>query len=127
MKKIFTILFVSSLAIFSCKTKDTKENNLVGKWKPTELNLSGISEDERKEMLEHLTLEFTKDGKFTMTKKDSKQEGTYKYDKSSNKLVVTNNDSPENKYGRTQEFTIGWEGPKLIMTNSQGTVKLRRD
>lgn len=109
----------------SVNKKDLSEkegSSLVGRWKPVDMNLKGIQEEEKKEMTANIILEFTQDGKYIGRNKDSKQEGTYSWDPVTKKLAVTNNAISKD----TELFTVGWEDDLLLMTNDEGTVKLKR-
>jgi hypothetical protein len=88
------------------------------------MNISDMNEEEKKEIIEHSSLEFTADGKFTATKKDDDPAtGTYTYDEKEKTLVVTNKETGSND---SQKFTIAWEDDLLLLTNEEGTVKLKR-
>ena len=101
---------------------EKEELSFIGKWKPVEMNLKGISEEEKKELKSNITLEFTRDGLYIGQNKESKQEGTYSYDPVTKKLSVTS----KTNSGDKEIFSIGWEGDLLLMTNDEGTVKLMR-
>ena len=99
------------------------ERSITGTWRPVSMNLRDMEEEEKKEMIDNIRVEFTTDGKFFGYNKDKKQEGTYTYNKK-DKLHTFNNaercDNPE-------KFTIGWEGELMLMINEEGTVKLKKE
>jgi hypothetical protein len=101
---------------------EKEELSLIGRWKPVEMNIKGISEEEKKELKSNITLEFSRDGRYIGQNKESTQEGTYSYDPATKKLSVTSN----TKSGDKEIFTVGWEDDLLLMTNDEGTVKLKR-
>jgi hypothetical protein len=106
------------------KTGDAgAEASLVGKWKPVEMNLKGMSEEEKKSMVENIRLEFTASGQYFGINRENKQEGTYTYDPKTKTLDVVNGFNTS----EVEHFTIGWEDELLLMTNNEGTVKLRRE
>ena len=109
-------------AVNKTDLSEKEESSLVGRWKPVDMNLKGISEEDKKDMTTNIILEFTREGKYTGYNKESKQEGTYSYDPATKKLSVTSNSSSVNM----EIFTIGWETDLLLMTNDEGTVKLKR-
>ncbi len=101
---------------------EKEDLSLVGRWKPVEMNLPGITEEEKKDMKENIILEFTREGNYTGYNKENKQEGTYSYDANTKKLSVENKANSMDK----EVFTIGWEDGLLMMTNEEGTVKLKK-
>lgn len=96
---------------------------ITGKWKPVEMNLKGMSEEEKKEMGKDILLEFTATGNYSGVNKGNRQEGTYMYEAANKKLTIKSNANSM----EVETFTIGWEGDLLLMTNDEGTVKLRRE
>jgi uncharacterized protein (TIGR03066 family) len=120
MKKVLFLLAITALSLASCKNKkDEKANTIVGNWKPVEFNISSMSEDEKKEMMNSTSLEFTADNKFLVHRNGSKREGTYKLDGKELSTSIEN--------GKSEKFTIDWEADKLVMTNKEGVVKLKKD
>ncbi len=99
------------------------ETSIAGKWKPVEMNLKGMSEEEKKEMAKDIILEFTATGGYFAVNKGNRQEGTYTYDAKNKTLSIKNNANSM----EVENFTIGWDGDLLLMTNDEGTVKLRRE
>jgi hypothetical protein len=97
--------------------------SVAGKWKPVAINIANMPEEEKKEMIANIRIEFTEDGKFIGVNKDNKQEGTYTWNEKENLLTVYNS-SRDNK---PEKFTIGWEDDLLLMTNEEGTVKLKKE
>lgn len=122
MKKILFILVVTFFTLASCKSKGAKEASVAGKWKPVEMNLKQMKEEEKKDAMENTTIEFSTDGKFNATTKTGKQNGTYTYNEKDKTLTV----SSATGESRTQKFIIGWEGNTMVMTNEEGVVKLKR-
>jgi len=100
----------------------TKSESVIGRWKPVEMNLKGMDEQEKKDLMAGLTLEFDKDGRFFAHNNENKQEGTYSYDPATQKMTVVNT----SRGNDTEHFTISWEKGLLLMTNEEGTVTLER-
>ena len=122
MKRLVTFFLIScSVLLLSCKPAK-KTNTVQGKWKPVTVALKNMSENEKHGLLTHLTLEFTANGNFVNTIKEQKITGTYVYDEKTNSLTIDTHDSKES----TQEFTISWENNMMVMTNEEGTVKLKK-
>jgi len=120
MKKLLFLMVIAAFSYVSCKSKEAaKENSIVGKWKPVEMNISSMNEDEKKEMMGSTILEFTNDNKFLVHRNDSKRDGTYKLEGKKLSTTIEN--------GKTEEFNIDWDAGKLVMTNKEGVVKLKKD
>ncbi len=102
---------------------DVAERSITGSWRPVAMNIQDMAEEEKKEMIANIRLEFTGDGKFAGFNKEKKQEGTYTYSAKDQLLTILNTargDKPE-------KFSIGWEDDLLLMTNKDGTVKLKKE
>ncbi len=123
MKKIFLILLAGIISFTSCKNSDKKETTLAGKWKIVEMNISDMDEEEKNEIMNKALLEFSADGKYIATRSASDIiNGSYVYNEKEKTLSVSNNEDD----GKAQLFTISWENGLLLMTNEEGTVKLKR-
>jgi hypothetical protein len=122
MKKLLFILPVMFLFLAACKNKDSKKS-VAGKWKPVEINIAGMSDEEKKTLIDSTIIEFSNDGKFTNNSKSQKLTGTYIYNEKDSTLTATNSSG---EGGKAQKFTIGWEADKMLMTNEEGTVKLKK-
>ncbi|MGQ0739630.1 MAG: hypothetical protein ACT4OJ_11260 [Bacteroidota bacterium] len=101
---------------------DDKKGSITGIWKPADVNIRDIDEEEKKEMTANIRIEFTGDGKFFGYNKEKKQEGTYTYNEKDGQLTVLN----VSRGDKAEKFTIGWEDGLLLMTNEDGTVKLKK-
>jgi hypothetical protein len=133
MNKFLLLLIGITLSVVSCKDKAEKVGteaadvvagkSVVGKWKPVEVDIKEMSEDEKNMMKENVTLEFNKDGTYTFRNKERKQEGNYTFDQATKKLKAVPT-APDSE--RTEEFTINWEGDLMLMVNEEGTVKLKK-
>lgn len=96
--------------------------SIAGKWKPVEMNIGDMNEEQKKEALNNTLIEFSEDGKYTTTTTEKKDNGTYTYNANDKTLVV----NPATEEGRVQRFTIGWDKDDMLMTNEEGSVKLKR-
>ena len=119
MKKILFLLVISAFSFTSCKNKgEAKANSIIGKWKPVEMNIE-MNEQDKKDMMASTVLEFTTDNKFIVHRKDSKRDGTYKMEGAELTTVTEG--------GNEEKFTVSWDSDKLVMTNKEGVVKLKKD
>jgi len=112
----------TALAKEETRVAEPEEKSITGTWKPVEMNLRDMDEENKKETMANVRIEFTAEGKFFGYNKDKKQEGTYTWDEKENQLTVVNTargDKPE-------KFRIAWEDDLLLMTNEEGTVKLKK-
>jgi hypothetical protein len=108
------------ISFIACNSNAGKKQSLIGKWKPVEMNFQSMREDEKKELIENTIIEFAADGKFIANRNQEKREGTYTYDEKNQKLTTIM------KEGKTEQFTISWEGDKLVITSPEGVVKMNR-
>ena len=128
MRKTLFILLVALFSLVSCKNK-TGNNSVVGKWKPTEVNIKDINDEEKKNIIENTTIELTHNGKFIKVIKNDKmtmpynETGTYTYNEKEHTITVTNSDSPD----KSEKYTIKWEDSKMVITGEEGTMKLKRE
>ncbi len=81
LAKLFTaVLLFATVAMVSCKSKAAKEL-IANKWKLTGISGeggSGISEAQKKDMIDKVVMELTKDGKCSMSGMgDTPKTGTY--------------------------------------------------
>ena len=49
---------------------------IAGKWKPVEMNIGDMNEEQKKEALNNTLIEFSEDGKYTTTTTEKKDNGT---------------------------------------------------
>ena len=110
MRKYLLPLFLTLL--LACSQKKT-EKSLVGKWKPIELNMPSASEEQKKDLLEKATLEFTKDGKFISRMADQQQTGTFTYNEKTGEL---NTSSGTNQF---EKFKVEWKDNGVLFTNEE--------
>ena len=136
--KIFTVL--AALVFLACNNKAEKtgtggdstvpgeqvkieetvpDRSLTGRWKPVYVDVPSMSEEEKKNLIDHAVIEFTGSGGISTTLKETKREGTYMFSEQDSKLHT--------KLGEKEEkFDISWDGDLLKMRNDEGTVTLRR-
>jgi hypothetical protein len=95
------------------------DRSLAGRWKPVYVDVPSMSEEEKKNLIDHAVIEFTGSGGISTTLKETKREGTYMFSEQDSKLHT--------KLGEKEEkFDISWDGDLLKMRNDEGTVTLRR-
>lgn len=137
MKKLIPVLAL--LALLACnnksetktETKDTAaaevkadpqvpDRSLVGKWHPVQVDVARMNEDEKKQLIDSATIEFTSDGRIVTQMKSTTRTGTYMFSEQDSKLMTKIEDKDE-------KFDIAWENGLLKMTNEEGTVTMRRE
>jgi hypothetical protein len=101
-------------------TPADEENSIVGVWKPYEMNIGEMTAEERKDLLEKATIEFTSGGSYISHFDEDGETGTYTYNVKEKTLVTR---SPENK---EEHFTVKWEDGRLRLTNEEGEMVLKR-
>ncbi len=105
-------------------TTETKEKvinrSVIGKWKPVDASMTNMSEDEKNQLLNDATIEFTSDGKFISTMKENVTNGTYMHSEQDNKL------STSTESGKQETFTIEWNGDLLKLASPEGSVTMKR-
>jgi hypothetical protein len=88
MKKILQcpLVFFLFIMLAGCSESPT----IVGKWKPVEMEMPGVPEQTKKEMLSKSALEFRNDSQYVSIGPDGKQkQGTYAFDEK-NQTVIMN-------------------------------------
>jgi hypothetical protein len=106
------------LFFVACKNRESKKS-IVGKWRPVEISLHQLDEDE-KNLLLHSIMEFTKDGKYSLSSSLGTNFGTYTYNEKEDSLIIDEFDSPPEK------FAVILKEEKLTITSDEGTVKLKQ-
>jgi len=91
LKNVMYGLFVMcAMAIVGCKAKSA--DLIVKKWKATDLSgerMTAMSDSMRKVVLDNITIEFTKDGKYTTASGGSGDNGTYTISDDGKNLTMT--------------------------------------
>ena len=96
------------------KTKKI-DRSIVGKWEPIDMEgEEEMTEEERNDLLENTTIEFTRDGRYRSASSDKRESGDYTYDER-NRLLTTTTES-----GRKEELKISWIKDKLVLTLREG-------
>ncbi len=102
LKHIFTgILMMSAMAFVSCKGKP--KDMIVNKWKATDLSggsLGSIPDSIKKSLVSSVSIEFTKDGKYTAASGSSSDNGTYTVAEDGKSISMTGSS------GKAEESTI---------------------
>jgi hypothetical protein len=91
LKHIFTgILLMSAMAFVSCKGKP--KDMIVNKWKATDLSggsLGSIPDSIKKSLVSSVSIEFTKDGKYSAASGSSTDNGTYTVSEDGKSISMT--------------------------------------
>ncbi len=119
MKKVLISLVV--MLLFACGNKQAaQQDSVTGIWKPYTLNLGEMNEDEKKELIERATIEFTADGKYISLFKGEPENGTYTYNEKDLQLVTVPAD------GKEEKFKVEWKEGRLGLSNTEGSLVLER-
>ena len=118
----FTLL-TATLFFTGCKGKSPKEL-IVNKWKLTEITgdgANGIPDAEKKEMIDKVVMDLSKDGKCSMTGKgDSPKTGTYTISDDGKTLTLIHDGSDKGEAHDINELT----GSKLVLAWSREKMKM---
>lgn len=123
MRFIFLLSFL--LLFTACKESGkpgSSSPSIVGKWKPVEMEVPNMSQDEIQNVMDNFLMEFTADGKYRGEIHTEKQAGTYTFESNTGKLTIVNNNGTDHK---EEVFTVKWEKDLLLLVNKEGTVKLK--
>lgn len=99
MKRIILLLFITaSIGFISCQSSKPKDL-IVNKWKITNIDIPNMPlPDSVKASVMKGTMEFTKDGKLTITGMGTDQSGTYTLsDDGKTLFVITNGETQSNE------------------------------
>ena len=119
MKKIiFLLIIAASVGLISCKSNKPKDL-IVNKWKITDIDVPDMPlPDSIRATLMKGTMEFTKDGKMTMTGMGNDQAGTYSISDDGKTLFVITN-------GKTESNDIvELTSSKLVLNDKVNNSKL---
>jgi len=124
--KLFTILALSSIMILSsCKSKSAKEL-IVAKWKVTAVSDDMVeadrklTEQDKKDLIDKTTLEFSKDGKCTITSRDTPETGSYKVSEDGKTLTMTQSGSEHSDTMASSEINDS----KLVIADGRSKMKI---
>lgn len=97
-KNILLLLITASIVFISCKS-DKPKDLIVNKWKITNIDIPNMPlPDSVKASVMKGTMEFTKDGKMTLTGMGTDQAGTYTLsDDGKTLFVITNGETQSNE------------------------------
>ncbi len=119
IKSLSVILSLAALLFMGCKGGSPKDD-IVKKWKLTEVSggdAAKMSDAEKKEMVDKLSLEFTKDGKCTMAGEgDTPRTGTYTISDDGKTLMMKQDGHETADQMNVSELSSG----KLVMTEAKG-------
>lgn len=119
MKKIiFLLILSSSVGLISCKSNKPKDL-IINKWKITDIDVPDMPlHDTIKATVRKGTMEFTKDGKMTITGMGNDQAGTYSIsDDGKTLFVITNGKTESNEI-------VELTGSKLVLHDKVNNSKL---
>jgi len=124
--KLFTVLaLASSMMLSSCKTKSAKEL-IVAKWKVTAVSDDMVepdrklTEQDKKDLIDKTTLEFSKEGKCTITSRDAPETGTYSVSEDGKTLIMTQSGSERSDTMAISEIS----GSKLVISDGRSKMKI---
>ena len=115
-------LMLTALIFTGCKGKSAKEL-IVNKWKLTELsgeNAKEMTEAAKKEMTDKLVMEFTKDGKVTMSGTGDTKTGTYSLSEDGKTLFLIRDGDTKADPQVINELKAG----KLVIASEKGKLIL---
>jgi hypothetical protein len=95
-------------------------SSIVGKWKPIDVFMEDMEEEEKKVILDQATVEFTGDGKYLSISKQDNETGTYSYDEKTKMITTT---APD---GVTEKIKAEISNDKLKVTSKEGTILFKR-
>lgn len=117
------VLLLAALIFTGCKSKAAKDQ-IVSKWKLTAVSGDGakeMPEAEKKDMINKLAVEFSKDGKCTMSGEgDTPKTGTYTLSDDGKTLVMTQEGSSKGEQMDISELSDS----KLVMTATKDKMTL---
>lgn len=117
------VLLLAALIFTGCKSKAAKDQ-IVNKWKLTAVSGDGakeMPEAEKKDMIDKLAVEFSKDGKCTMSGEgDTPKTGTYTLSDDGKTLVMTQEGSSKGEQMDISELSDS----KLVMTATKDKMTL---
>lgn len=100
-------------------SKTKKPNrSLVGKWEPIDMESEEMTEEDKRDILENASIEFTRDGRYHSVSSDKRESGDYTYDEK-DRILTTTTES-----GRKEELKVSWVKDKLVMTLIEGGGKV---
>ncbi len=112
------VLIMAALLFTGCKGKSAKDL-IVNKWKLTDVSgegAKGMSDAEKKEMTDKLVMEFTKDGKCSMSGQgDTPKTGTYTMSDDGKTLSLTQEGDTKSEAQDVNELTSS----KLVITDAK--------
>ncbi len=121
LKNIFTgILLMSAMAFVSCKGKP--KDMIVNKWKATDItggDMASMPDSIKKNLISAISIEFTKDGKYTAVSGGENENGTYTISEDGKSISMTG------KSGTAEESTIEEiTKSKLVIVDKTSSTKI---
>jgi hypothetical protein len=98
-----------------------EDDSIAGVWRPVELKME-MSEEEKKDVLDKATIEFTPGGSYVSNFGPETETGSYIYNHAEKSLVTTGSNKSE------ERFTVAWDNGLLTLTSTKGdgTLVLKR-
>jgi hypothetical protein len=115
----FLLLIPTMMLILCCNNNTGGSKSLFGKWRPVDVNFRDMSEADKKDVLETASIELMKDSSYVSVHDKNKKTGTYTV--RNGQLITRSTDDSEEK------FTINWDGNKLLLSNSEGSITLKKE
>jgi hypothetical protein len=117
------VLLLAALFFSGCKGKAAKDQ-IVNKWKLTAVSGDGaakMSDAEKKDMIDKLVVEFTKDGKCSMSGEgDTPKTGTYTLSDDGKTLMMTQDGSEKADQMDVSEIS----GSKLVFSDTKENMTM---
>lgn len=101
-------------------TEGETQVSIVGKWILSEVSNKDMTEEEKKEIIGHASIEFTTDGKYSANFKEDNETGTYMYYENTKTLTTITKGKSEKK------LTAEISPDKLSVTNEEGSMIFKR-
>ena len=112
------LLPVLCFLLLACTNKkQTDKEKLIGTWRPVALSASGMDEEEKKDILEKASIEFTTEGRYFSRFEGDDENGTWTYDEKTKKLSTNPSES-----GNNEHFTVEWKADTLVLMNDRNDV-----
>lgn len=116
------ILFLAAVVVIGCKGKPSKDM-VVNKWKISDLSgnkTKDLPDSIKKQLMDKVTMEFTKDGNYSITGIDNDQKGTYTISDDLKTLTINHEGGVKAEVNDIDELSKS----KLVLTDKQTSTKI---